>query len=241
MPKTPARQGPHTLAVDIGGTGIKAAVLDGRGRMASERLRILTPRPLTRQLLVSTIAGMTATLPRFQRASVGFPGVIRKGVVKTAVNLGDEVFRGFDLGRALARKLDVPTRVLNDADMAGYGAVRGKGVELVVTLGTGVGTALFDDGRLCPHMELAHHPFRKGETYEDQIGDAARKAIGVTRWSHRVAAAVDTLRDLLWFDRLYLGGGNARRLTWEPPGDVRIVENTAGILGGIRLWDDEVR
>lgn len=239
MPRPLARQGPYTLAVDIGGTGIKAAVLDARGGMASERLRVLTPRPLTRQLLVSTIAGMTTTFRAYHRVSVGFPGVVRKGIVRTAVNLGDDVFRGFDLCRALERKLGKPTRVLNDADMAGYGAVRGRGVELVVTLGTGVGTALFDDGRLCPHMELAHHPFRKSETYEDQIGDAARQALGVTRWSHRVAQAVETLRDLLWFDRLYLGGGNARRLTWAPPRDVTIVSNAAGLLGGIRLWDDE--
>jgi len=238
MPKTTARRDPHTLAVDIGGSGIKAVVLDGRGEMTTERVRVPTPRPLTRPLLVSTVKGLTTTLPAYDRVSVGFPGVVRKGVIYTAINLGDDVFRGFDLGRALAKRLAAPTRVLNDADMAGYGAVEGKGVEMVVTLGTGVGTALFDDGRLCPHMELAHHPFRKGETYEDQIGDAARKKLGVTRWSHRVAQAVETLRALLWFDRLYLGGGNAKRLTWPPPADVTIVPNAAGLLGGIRLWED---
>ena len=237
----PRKRGASTLAVDIGGTGIKAAVLDARGTMITERLRVLTPPNMTRPQLVAIIEGMTATLPAFDRVSVGFPGVVRKGVIKTAVNLGDEVFKGFDLARALERRLGRPTRVLNDADMAGYGAARGKGVEMVVTLGTGVGTALFDDGRLCPHMELAHHPFRKGETYEDQIGDAARKRIGAEHWSRRVALAVEMLRDLLWFDRLYLGGGNARRLKFAPPRDVTIVDNTAGLLGGIRLWDDAVR
>ncbi|MFL5582220.1 MAG: ROK family protein [Gemmatimonadaceae bacterium] len=237
----PSKRELHTLAVDIGGTGIKAAVLDGEGEMITDRVRVLTPPALTRQLLVRTITGMTESLPDFDRVSVGFPGVVRNGVIKTAVNVGGDVLRNFDLAGALERRLGRPTRVLNDADMAGFGAARGKGVEMVVTLGTGVGTALFDDGRLCPHMELAHHPFRKGETYEDQIGDAARKRLGAEHWSRRVAMAVELLRELLWFDRLYLGGGNARRLTFKPPRDVTIVDNSAGLLGGIRLWDDAVR
>ena len=124
----------------------------------------------------------------------------------------------------------------NDADIQGAAVVSGKGLELVITLGTGVGTALFYDGRLLPHLEFAHHPFRKGETYNEQLGDATRKEVGNGRWNKRVRRAVDTLRAVSFFDHCYIGGGNAKHLTGDLPTDVSTVDNTAGILGGIKLW-----
>ena len=112
----------------------------------------------------------------------------------------------------------------------------GRGVEMIMTLGTGFGTGLYVDGRLAPHLELAHHPFRKGETYDEQLGNAARKRVGNRRWNRRVRKAIESVRSLTSFDRLYLGGGNARKIDFTPDPDVTIVGNEAGIAGGIGLW-----
>jgi polyphosphate glucokinase len=144
----------------------------------------------------------------------------------------------FDLAAALTARLGKPTRVANDADVQGAAVVEGKGLELVVTLGTGVGTAFFYDGRLLPHLEFAHHPFLKGDTYNEQLGDAARKAIGNSRWNKRVRKAVTILRALSFFEHCYVGGGNSKRIHGSLGADVSIVDNSAGILGGIRLWDE---
>ena len=231
--------GPRTLAIDVGGTGVKGSVLDAKGNMMHERVRIETPADPTPQELVDIIADVARQLPEFDRVSVGFPGVVQSGVVKTAPNLGTERFRGFDLGGTLMKRFGKRVEVMNDADMQGYAAVRGKGVEMVITLGTGFGSSIFLDGRLGPHMEFAHHPFRKGDTYEEQLGDEARKKAGTKQWVKRLFKAIDALRNLTNFDHLYIGGGNAKRLEdVEFPEDVSLVDNTAGILGGIRLWHD---
>lgn len=228
-----------TLSVDVGGTHVKASVLDARGRMMHDRVQVETPRGLTPRRLVSIIAALTADLPRFGRISVGFPGVVRNGVVRTAANLGTERFAGFNLARALERRLGAPARVINDADMQGYGAIHGKGVEMVITLGTGFGSALFEDGRLGPHLELAHHIFHGQRTYEDELGDAAMKRKGKRQWNRLLARAIESLRVLATFDHLYIGGGNARNVRLALPDDVSVVDNAAGILGGVRLWDYE--
>jgi polyphosphate glucokinase len=103
-----------------------------------------------------------------------------------------------------------------------------------------MGTSYFLDGVLAPHLELAHHPFRKGETYEQQVGEAARLRIGNKRWSRRVAVAVETLEALMIYDRLYVGGGNAKHLKVDLGEKATLVGNTGAILGGIRLWDDSL-
>lgn len=116
--------------------------------------------------------------------------------------------------------------------------VTGEGLEMVITLGTGFGTALFYKGELLPHFEIAHQPFRKGESYDDQLGEDTRKEIGHARWHKRVMKAIDNMRAMVFFDHLYIGGGNSRRLPrHQLPDDVTVVDNTAGILGGIRLWE----
>jgi polyphosphate glucokinase len=171
--------------------------------------------------------------------SVGFPGVVRGGVIRTAANLGDTRLRGFNLARALKKTLGAPVRVCNDADMQGLGAIRGKGVEMVITLGTGFGTSIFEDGRLGPHIELAHHPFHHDRTYEDELGDAALKEVGRRTWNRRLRRAIDTLRALTFFDHLYIGGGNSRLVRLKLPSDISIVDNAAGIIGGVRLWAGE--
>ena len=130
-------------------------------------------------------------------------------------------------------------RAANDADVQGYGAVEGKGVEMVLTLGTGMGSAIFTNGHLVPNLELGHHPFRNGKTYEELIGQAARENAGDKKWSKRVARAIAQILPI-WNPRiLYLGGGNAKKLTIDLPQNVKLVPNVAGILGGIRLWEDE--
>ncbi|HLL75253.1 MAG TPA: ROK family protein [Pyrinomonadaceae bacterium] len=224
------------LAIDVGGTGLKAAVLDSEGNMLSERVRVETPHPCGPQLLVDALVKLVEPLADYERVSVGFPGVVRRGRVITAPNLGTKAFRGLDLAAALEGRLGKPVRVLNDADMQGLGAVEGAGVEMVVTLGTGFGSAIFVDGRLGPHLELSHHPFRKGETYDEQLGNAALKKIGKAKWNRRVKLAIETLRSLTNFDRLYIGGGNAKRIDFDLGPDVRTVPNEYGIKGGARLW-----
>jgi polyphosphate glucokinase len=225
--------------VDVGGSGIKATVLDAEGRPSTERVRVKTPQPSPPPTLVDAIADLAGTLPEADRVSVGFPGAVRDGVVLAAANLGGEEWRRYDLAAALAARLRKPVRLLNDADVQGLAAIEGRGLEMVITLGTGFGTAIFQAGRPAPHLELAHHPFRRGRTYEEQLGDKALKKVGRRKWNKRLRAAIASLRSLVNFDRLYIGGGNARKVTGDLDPDVRLVSNEAGVLGGIALWRDE--
>lgn len=227
---------PFTLAIDIGGTGLKASVLNAQGEMVTDRLRVETPRPCPPAVLLGALAKLVEPLPAYGRVSVGFPGVVRQGRIITAHNLGEEAWKGFDLADALARRLGKPVQVWNDAEIQGLGAITGEGVELVITLGTGVGSALFEDGRPAPHLELAHHPFRKGETYEEQLGNQALHQIGKKRWNRRLERAIATLRHLTNFDHLYLGGGNAAKVELELPPEITIISNECGMKGGIWLW-----
>jgi polyphosphate glucokinase len=234
----PATAGPKTLAFDIGGSGLKASVLDEKGKMVTERVRVETPKPCPPKSLLEKLKDLTAQLPEFDRVSVGFPGPVRKGKTLSSANLGTEEWQGFDLQRAIARQTGKPTIVINDADMQGLGAIKGNGVEMVITLGTGLGSALFEDGRLAPHIELAHIPFRKGQTYEEQLGARALKKVGKQEWNKRLAKAVECFRALTHFDKLYLGGGNAENVSIDLGPDVEIVSNTLGLRGGIWLWKD---
>jgi len=227
------------LAVDIGGTGLKAALIDRQGGMLTERTRVETPHPSPPRVVVRALGELVRPLladPRVGAVSVGFPGVVRDGKIFTAPNLGTDDWQGFPLAAMLEGLWKKPVRVINDADMQGLGAAKGKGVEMVITLGTGFGTGLYLDGRLGPHLELSHHPFRKGETYDAQLGNAARKDIGKKKWNKRVRQAIDNLRTLTNFDHLYIGGGNAKKIDFELDPDVTIVDNSAGLAGGVALW-----
>ncbi|MGH9846909.1 MAG: ROK family protein [Blastocatellia bacterium] len=235
---TRSTSGPKTLAFDIGGSGLKASVLDDKGNMITERIRIETPQPCPPAVLLEKFKEMVVRLPAFDRVSVGFPGVVRKGRTLTYVNLGADAWRGFDLRGAIAKITGKPAVVINDADMQGLGAIKGTGVELVITLGTGVGSALFEDGRLAPHLELAHIPFRKGQTFEQQLGNRAFRRVGPERWNKRLARAIEIFRTLTNFDKLYLGGGNAENVTLEFGKDIELTSNSMGMKGGIWLWKD---
>ena len=139
---------------------------------------------------------------------------------------------GFDLATALSRAIGKPCRVANDADVQGAAVVSGKGFEAVVTLGTGFGTAFFMDGRLLPHMEFAHVDFRKGESFNEQLGEPVRKKIGDKKWNKRVRDAIAYLDTLTEFDHLYIGGGNGGRVNRRDLGEVleriTVVDNSAG-------------
>ena len=228
----------HTLAVDIGGSGIKAMVLDETGNAITDRLRIDTPDPATPTAVMDVICTLAKKQGSFDRVSVGFPGVIEKGITKSAANLDDE-WLGFNFARAIQQRLNKPVKIRNDAEIQGYGAIAGEGVELVITLGTGFGSALFLDGKLMPNLELAHHKFRKGKTYEKQLKKKQLKKKGKKKWNKRLKKAIASLERTFHYDRLYIGGGRAKKINFELPSNVTTIPNVAGILGGIALWDDD--
>ena len=245
-----APRAPLTLAVDIGATGLKASVLDADGAMVADRVKVPTAYPMPPDRLVAVLAKLVGPLPNAQRASVGFPGMVRGGMVLSASHLATESGPGsppeaglvrlwsrFDLASVLTGAFGIPTKVANDADIQGAAVVSGRGLEMTITLGTGFGTALFYEGDLLPHFEISHQPFRKGEDYDEQLGEATRKEIGLDRWHKRVHKAIANMRAMTFFDHLYIGGGNSRRMIRHSlPDDVTIVDNSAGILGGIKLW-----
>jgi polyphosphate glucokinase len=224
-----------TLSVDIGGSGIKALILDSAGKAVTERFRLETPQPALPQTVIDVITKLSAIAGEFHQVSVGFPGVVKQGITETAVNLHPD-WVGFDLATSLSKLLYRPVKVINDADMQGFGAISGEGLEMLITLGTGVGSALFIDGKLIPNLEMGHHPFRKGKTYEEQLGRLALDKIGEKRWNKRLNKAINSLQNLFNYDFLYIGGGEATKIKIDLPQNVKIVPNVAGLLGGIALW-----
>jgi polyphosphate glucokinase len=224
-----------TLTVDIGGTGIKAWTLAPNGKPINERIRMPTPKSATPRSVIAVIRKLAGESAKFSRVSAGFPGVVKDGVVYTAPNLG-KGWNGFDLSAALQKKLGHPARVANDADVQGLGSVTGKGIELVLTLGTGVGSCIFVDGHRI-HLEVGHHPFHKGKTYEDELGVRALKKKGKKKWNKMLAEAIDDTQRMFNYDRLYLGGGNTKYIKIKLPSHVSTVSNLNGLLGGIKLWE----
>lgn len=229
-----AAKEPITLAVDIGGTGLKVILLSPEGQPLSERLRVPTPDPATPARLLNALDHLRAQIGAFDRVSVGYPGVIKHGVVLSAANLHPKCI-GFPLQAELQKLWRKPVRVANDAAVQGYGAIQGRGVEMMVTLGTGMGSALFTDGRLCPGLELGHHPWRK-MTYEDYLGLRGLKKYGKKKWNKLLEKAIAQTQATFNWDHLYLGGGNTKLIRMEPREDVTIVSNMDGLLGGVALW-----
>ena len=161
-----------------------------------------TPPHGTPAQVLEALLGLVHPMGAFDRISVGFPGVVRAGHVMTAPNLANDAWRDYPLASVLTDHLGKPVRLLNDATVHGLGVIARTGLECVITLGTGFGFALFDKGRLTPHLELAHHPIRTDTDYDQYVGDAALKSIGRKRWNKRVGRALTCVRNLTLYDTL---------------------------------------
>lgn len=247
-----SEQAAATLCVDVGATSIKLCVLEPTGELLGQR-SARTPRPVDPDGLVELIATRAASLPRANRAAVGFPGLLRHGVVRSAANLaraegaGSPVDRelerrwsGFDLAGSLGRSLGLEVRCANDADLAALACSEGSGVELTVTLGSGVGTGLVVDGKLAPHLELSEIPLLGEESLDALVGEPARKLVSDEEWNRRVRAVLRLLDDVVGFDRCWLAGGNARRVRRDELGSMLprtwVVTEPVGLLGGPLLF-----
>ena len=242
-----------TLTVDCGGTGIKASVLDKTGKVLIDFPYLKTPYPLSPAKLIKIIEDFVIADSRIKRVTVGLPGMIRDGKIvfiphyinkngpRSAVDQQlKKAWHGFDMQAGLQKKLKLPTLVLNDAEVHGAGVVTGSGLEIVITLGTGLGFSVFHGGKLSPHFEMSHATVRRNTTYDTWIGDRERGRMGNTFWSRRVRLMVSELRPVFLWDRLYIGGGNSHSIQQRDLAlmgdDVVIVPNSAGVAGGVRAW-----
>jgi len=212
------------LAVDVGGSHVKALVSGGK-----ERRRIPSGPKLSAEQMATGVLELTKDWS-FAVVSVGVPAEVRAGrIVHEPANLG-KGWVGFDFERAFGK----PTKVINDAVMQALGSYEG-GRMLFLGFGTGLGSAMIVDGIIEP-MELSHLPFRKA-TYEDYVGERGLERLGRKQWRKAVADVVQRLEAALEPDYVVLGGGNAKLLD-PPPGGARLGDNENAFLGGFRLWED---
>src|SRR3954468_5623945 len=235
--KSPAKtssKGPRTLAIDIGGTGVKAMLLDANGKALTERLRVKTPQPATPKNVLSAIKELAKLAGDFDRVGAGFPGVVGNGIVRTAPHL-DKSWEGVAFDKELTKALKKPSRVANDAVCQGFHAISGKGIELVITLGTSMGSAIYANGNAVP-MEMGHHPLRHGHAYEDEVGNDALHRDGKKKWNKHVKRTIELLDRTFNYDRIYIGGGNSAQISFKLPKNARIISNAEGLYGVIALW-----
>ena len=227
------------LCIDVGGTGLKAAVIAPSGRYLVKRHRIKTPRRRKPRQIVKSLADLVKPMGAFDCVTIGFPGVVKQGRVISAPHFGTKDWQGFDLAGAMRQKLGKPVKLLNDADVQGLAVISGTGLELVCTLGTGFGTAWFRDGELLPHMDLAHLVVRKKDDFDIYVGDKTRRRLGNAHWNKRIKKLIGMLQAVFAYDRLFLGGGNSRCVKFRLPRNVTIVSNDAGMEGGAFAWKKE--
>lgn len=227
----------NILSIDIGGTSIKTVLLDEEGNMLTEYLKSKTPSEATPKDIVTGIVELIKPFPdSYNRVSIGFPGYVKNGIVKTAPNLAKGKWEDVDLAQRVANELGKSVRLVNDADQQGLGVVKGKGFEIVFTVGTGFGTALLFDGELLPHLELAHFPISKEEDYDDYIGNKAFEKIGQERWNKRLKKVIEIYKTVFNYDTLYIGGGNSKQIDFKLEPNIKTVTNRDGIKGGAKLW-----
>jgi len=246
----------HILGIDVGGTGIKAAVVDTQtGELASERVRILTPKPATPAAIGATLKELVAQQHWSGPIGIGFPAAIQRGVVRTAANI-DESFIGMALGDYFSQQTDNPVYIANDADVAGLAEMRfgagkaNRGVVLIVTIGTGLGTALFIDGQLLPNTELGHLLLENGVEAEKYASETVRvtKELKWKDWGARFNLYLTTMEKLLWPDLIVIGGGVSAKLhkfspqlTTLAPVVAASFLNQAGIVGAALFAEQELR
>jgi len=224
------------LSIDIGGSNIKGSVLNEKGELTMDYEKIPTPYPASPESVLNAIKTLVKAFPPHDRISVGFPGYVKDGVVKTAPNLDSNLWKDVDFAKKLEETLGKKAQVVNDADMQGLGVVNGKGLELVITLGTGFGTAWLKNGDLLPHLEFSHQPFSKFKSYDKYIGESALAKEGPKKWNKRMEKVFEVLKTVFNYDYLYIGGGNSNKLTFKLDKNMKIVTNADGIKGGARLW-----
>ncbi len=237
--KTIKKTAPNILTIDIGGSNIKATVLNSHGKIVEPYKKEPTPNPATPIAVIAAIKKLATQFTTFDKISVGFPGYVKDGIVHTAPNLG-KGWANTDLAKKLSTIFKKPVRLVNDADLQGLGVAKGKGFEIVITVGTGFGTAFLLDGKLLPHMELAHHPLNGKKDYDNYIGEATLLRIGKKEWKKRMQRVLGILVTVFNYDHLYISGGNADLLTFRLAKNISIVSNKDGIKGGARLWNDSI-
>jgi polyphosphate glucokinase len=237
---------PQVLGIDIGGTGIKGAPVDvERGTLTADRYRLLTPHPAKPAAVAEVVAQVVAKFGGDGTVGATFPAVIRGGVAETAANV-DRSWIGEDVAKRLGQAAGRPFVVLNDADAAGlaemrFGAGRDrKGVVIMVTLGTGIGSAVFVDGVLVPNSELGHLEVR-GREAEKRASELVRETKGLSwkKWGRRVDEYLRYLEMLFWPDLFIIGGGVSKKATkffgflkTRAPIVPAQLLNEAGIVGG---------
>jgi len=245
----------EVLGIDIGGTGIKGAPVNtGKGELLAERFRLLTPRPATPDAVADTVAQITGHFGWKGPVGCGFPAVIQHGVVRTAANISEK-WLGVDARAACEQATGCTFKIANDADVAGlaemrFGAGKGRnGVVLIVTLGTGIGTALFVDGRLVPNTELGHIEIR-GRDAERRASESARdrKKLSWKKWAGRVDEYLQRMHAYLWPELIIIGGGISKMHEKFLPYlsvDTEVVparlRNEAGIIGAAMAAAEEMR
>ena len=227
------------LTIDIGGSNIKATLLNKEGAYLNDYERLPTPSPATPGKVMDVIQILAKKLPGYDKISAGFPGFIRNGIVKTAPNLGTAQWANFNLNKKLEEILGKPAIAVNDADLQGLSIVSGKGVELMITLGTGFGTAILNEGVLLPHLEIAHHPITKNKDYDEYIGEHEFKRIGKKEWNKRMKRVIEILKVVFNYDRLYISGGSAKEINFKLDDNIIIAGNREGIKGGAKLWEQQ--
>lgn len=241
------------VGVDVGGSGVKAAVVDLGTGQATDRARVETPQPATPDAIATAVVGLVRQFPTGGTIGCTLPAVVTNGTVLTATHI-DPAWIGTHAATLLARATDRPCVVMNDADAAGFaearfGAARGhRGVVVVVTIGTGVGTAVINDGVLIPNAELGHI-FVNRHVADAWVSDSTRTKDQLTwkRWTRRLDRYLTQLHEILWPDLIVIGGGMAKHadkfLDRVDPGcEVRIAElgNLAGIVGAALAADAHV-
>ena len=240
------------VGVDIGGSGIKGAPVDlTTGEFAAERVRIPTPQPSTPEAVAEVVAQIVRDMPE-GRLGVTFPAVVQHGVARTAANV-DKSWVGTDVGALLTKATGRQVHVLNDADAAGVAEARFgvakdvRGVVVVTTLGTGIGSALLVDGVLVPNTELGHLEV-DGHDAETRAADSARERDGLSweAWAKRLQAYYTALENLLWPDLIVVGGGVSKKhakflplLNLRTPIVAAELRNTAGIVGAAVLATEQ--
>ncbi|MCI0346109.1 MAG: ROK family protein [Chloroflexi bacterium] len=233
------------LGIDVGGSGIKGAPVDlEAGALSAQRLRVPTPKPATPDAVIATVAELVGRFPTPGPIGVTVPAAVQRGIVQTAANI-DPSWIEVDALSRLTAQLNRPVVVLNDADAAGiaemrYGAGRDQpGTVMIVTLGTGIGTAIFVDGRLVPNLEFGHLEVR-GREAEARASAAVRttKSLSLSAWAKRVDEVLRTYERLIWPDLFIIGGGISKRaaefipwFTTHTPVVAAQLRNDAGIVG----------